>query len=210
MMKAIIYGTTGQCRVNYEILHDNLYEVVALVSDDIKAKNPLPIDIPLFLGLAGLCDFIKGLGQKLHYNIAIGNPHGQERVKIAEALFREGLEPARCQAQYYRNRGPAVDNTVQVMPGVTIMPGCILDDHIILNTGCQIDHDCKLEDGVEICPGAILCGEILVKKYATIGAGAVVLPRITIGSNAMVGAGSVVTKDVMDGRTVYGNPAVEH
>lgn len=210
MNKTIIYGTTGQCLVNYYILKQNCYDIVVLVSDNVKATNPLPISIPTVYGVNGLRFYIKEHGQKLHYNIAIGNPHGQERVKIAETLYQQGLDPARCQAQWTRFDNLELDITVQVMPRVTIMPGCCFFDHIILNTGCQIDHECTIETGVEICPGAILCGNVKVKKYATIGAGAVVLPRITIGSSAMVGAGSIVTKDVMDGRTVYGNPAVEH
>jgi acetyltransferase-like isoleucine patch superfamily enzyme len=40
-----------------------------------------------------------------------------------------------------------------------------------------------------------------------IGAGAVVLPRLKIGRDVVVGAGAVVTRDIPDGKIVYGVPA---
>lgn len=52
-----------------------------------------------------------------------------------------------------------------------------------------------------------LVGPILVKYGASIGAGAVVLPNVVIGRFALVGAGAVVTKDVPDHGLVVGNPA---
>lgn len=42
---------------------------------------------------------------------------------------------------------------------------------------------------------------------AKIGANATLLPGIVVGRNSLVGAGSVVTKDVPDGKVVFGNPA---
>ena len=49
--------------------------------------------------------------------------------------------------------------------------------------------------------------QTLIKKGAVIGSNVTLLP-IIIGENAIVGAGAVVTRDVPDGCTVVGNPAM--
>jgi len=51
-------------------------------------------------------------------------------------------------------------------------------------------------------------GNTIIKKGAAIGAGVIVLPDIVIGKFAMIGAGSVVTKNVPDYTLYFGNPAV--
>jgi acetyltransferase-like isoleucine patch superfamily enzyme len=48
---------------------------------------------------------------------------------------------------------------------------------------------------------------VTVGDDTLIGIGAIVLPRIRIGRHVIVGAGAVVTRDVPDGKVVYGNPA---
>tara|TARA_A100001011_G_scaffold397646_1_gene499346 strand:+ start:8535 stop:8993 length:459 start_codon:yes stop_codon:yes gene_type:complete len=47
----------------------------------------------------------------------------------------------------------------------------------------------------------------VVNEGASIGSGSTILSGVSIGKNALIGAGSVVTKDIPDGKTVYGNPA---
>jgi acetyltransferase-like isoleucine patch superfamily enzyme len=54
----------------------------------------------------------------------------------------------------------------------------------------------------------VLAGNVYVGECTHIGIGASVLPGIRIGKNCIVGAGAVVTKDVADGTTVVGVPAV--
>ena len=57
-------------------------------------------------------------------------------------------------------------------------------------------------------PGAVLTGRVVVDDFATIGANATVLPSVRVGRSAVIGAGAVVTKDVPNGITVKGVPAV--
>ncbi len=47
----------------------------------------------------------------------------------------------------------------------------------------------------------------IVNEGASIGSGSTILSGVSIGKNVLIGAGSVVTKDIPDGKTVYGNPA---
>ena len=78
----------------------------------------------------------------------------------------------------------------------------------ILNTRSVVDHDNQIGKCVHVAPGAVLCGYVAVGSESWIGAGSVVRDHLVIGSRVMVGAGSVVIKNVPDGLTVYGNPAI--
>ena len=51
-------------------------------------------------------------------------------------------------------------------------------------------------------------GEVLIKKFAIIGANSVILPDIEIGEGAAVGAGSVVTKSLEPWGIYIGNKKI--
>jgi sugar O-acyltransferase (sialic acid O-acetyltransferase NeuD family) len=85
---------------------------------------------------------------------------------------------------------------------VTIGDGCII------NTGAIVDHECHLKNGVHISPRAVLCGGVQVGERTWIGAGTVIKEGVVIGSDVLIGAGSVVLKDIPDGVTCWGAPAV--
>jgi len=78
----------------------------------------------------------------------------------------------------------------------------------ILNTACTIDHHARIDDFVHVAPGVHLGGDVSVGAGTLLGIGAVVLPGVSIGRGAVVGAGAVVTRDVADGATVVGVPAI--
>lgn len=52
-------------------------------------------------------------------------------------------------------------------------------------------------------------GGITIESDAWIGAGAIIFPGIRIGRMAIIGAGAVIRKDVQEGATMVGNPAIE-
>lgn len=102
--------------------------------------------------------------------------------------------------------------------------GAVIGDRVTLKCGNYIWSGVTLEDDVFIGPNVTFTNDKYPKsrnrdfqllrthvgKGAAIGGGAVILPGIKIGAGAIVGAGAVVTKDVADGVTVTGNPAVVH
>jgi len=55
----------------------------------------------------------------------------------------------------------------------------------------------------------LLCGYVEVGDGARINPGSTIKNRVKIGSYAVVGIGSLVMKDVPDGVTVVGRPAIE-
>ncbi len=93
------------------------------------------------------------------------------------------------------------------MANASICAEAVIDEACIINTAATVDHECMLGKGVHVAPGATLCGCVAVGDYTMIGAGAVVLPRLKIGRDVVVGAGAVVTRDIPDGKIVYGVPA---
>ncbi|MCY3694054.1 MAG: bifunctional UDP-N-acetylglucosamine diphosphorylase/glucosamine-1-phosphate N-acetyltransferase GlmU [Chloroflexi bacterium] len=96
---------------------------------------------------------------------------------------------------------------------------CVEVKNSRIGAGALIGHLCYVGDA-DVGPnsvigaGAITCNFDGVEKHRTlIGSGAFIgsnvslIAPIRVGEKAVVGAGSVVTRDVPEGKTVYGNPA---
>ena len=83
-------------------------------------------------------------------------------------------------------------------------PGVMLDNLV------QVGHNCRLDQG------ALLCGQVGLAGSVTVGQGAVLAGQVgvadhrKVGAGAVVGAQSGVARDVPDGETVMGYPAVGH
>lgn len=107
-----------------------------------------------------------------------------------------------------------------ISPFASIAPGCVVfagavinvDANVgrscIVNSGAVVEHDCCLHDGVHLSPNAAISGQTEVGECSWIGVGAVTRQSIFIGYDVVVGAGSVIVKNVPNGVTVVGNPAV--
>jgi serine O-acetyltransferase len=96
-------------------------------------------------------------------------------------------------------------------------------------TGAEIDLSCNIggglliphPNGIVIHPDSIigvnclifqqvtLAGVVELGYHVDIGAGAKLIGPLKIGNNVRIGANAVVTKDVSDGVTVAGIPAIE-
>lgn len=83
----------------------------------------------------------------------------------------------------------------------------LLGAHIIINMGTTIGHDVQIGSFTTISSHVDVCGRAKIGEGVFIGSSAVVLPGIKIGDGATIGAGAIVTADVLDGATVFGNPA---
>lgn len=203
----VIWGAADQCRVNYFILKQLGYEVVAFIDDTEGLKSPFET-IPLYKGWPGLEEVLRHFGTELSFVIAIGNPYGHVRVRFHQLLKQRGLTPLTFADPTSLLCGSSkFGEGLQVMPQAVVHNQATVGDQCILNTRCLVEHDCLLEAGVEIAPGAVLCGRVRVGRYSWIGANATIRPRINIGENSIVGAGAVVVKDVPANVVVAGVPA---
>jgi len=193
----LLYGAGGHGLVISEILELNHCELIGFIDDQRAGtlRNGYKVFnvAPHFLNLAGV-----------KYLLSIGNNYIRKKID-QQYQFSYGLaiHPS------------AVISTRSILDvGTVVMAGACVNTlvrtgrHCILNTRCSVDHECTLEDYVHISPGAVLAGNVYVGECTHIGIGASVLPGIRIGKNCIVGAGAVVTKDVADGTTVVGVPAV--
>jgi sugar O-acyltransferase (sialic acid O-acetyltransferase NeuD family) len=204
MSNIIIYGGTGQAIVDRPILEDAGHVVVAIFDDTLGIVSPFA-DIPVHPGreLAGYAS-----GKNIYAVIAIGNPHGRERVDISCVAIGYGIYPIDCISKHSVVRCKLQFGAgAQIMDGAIIQPETLIGYQVIVNTRASIDHECIIGDGCEVGPGATLCGNVTMEKYSWVGAGATILPRITIGEGAIVGAGAVVTHDVSAYTVVVGCPA---
>jgi sugar O-acyltransferase (sialic acid O-acetyltransferase NeuD family) len=206
--KVILYGGTGQAKVVRPIMEYYGSKVVAVFDDTPDLPSPFP-DVDLYCGWENFQRWICSQDRsQIGFCVAIGNPHGRERLRLHERLTREGLNPvtiAHPTAWIASNAVIGVGS--QILAGSIIAPETRIHRCCIINTKASVDHECVLEDGVEVAPGATLCGLVYAGVNAWICAGATVLPRIRIGPDAIVGAGAVVLRDVPTGVTVAGVPA---
>ncbi len=118
-----------------------------------------------------------------------------------------------------------------VAPGVAIGRNCVvhehavligdvtLDDNVDVHVGAQILGPVHVEQSVTIGAGAVVgveppsggqsndAGQVIVRRFASIGVNATVLPGVVVGRRAVVEAGSVVKQSVPANAIVSGNPA---
>ena len=169
--------------------------------------------------IAGLLDSEASRTGELVSGIAIlGNDD------LAPALFNQGIRAAFIVCLCLRNLGfelpvlihpsasVGLDTNIGsgtcIMPGAIVNPGVSIGECAIINSGAIIEHDCHISDFSHISPGAVLGGSVWVGEAAHVGIGAVIRQGIHIGNNAVIGAGAVVVRDVPNGTTVTGVPAI--
>lgn len=132
---------------------------------------------------------------------------------------------ARCEAESV-GAGSRILAYVRVGPGTAIGESCTLHEHAVLlgaiklegdvtvQTGAQLTGRVHVEQGATIGASAVLAGEaagkhdeIVVRRFASVGANATVLPGVVIGRRAVVEPGSVVAQNVPANAIVAGSPA---
>lgn len=206
--RVILWGATGHAKVLRELLQYSDWEVAAVFDNDTSVQPPFG-DVPLYYGVDGFLKWRREhAGESTWFLVAIGGAKGRDRVEIQKFLERQGLMPATAiHPTSFVAADVTVPNGCQILAHATVCSAVRLGEACILNTSCSVDHECYLGAGAHIAPGAVLSGLVAVGSYSFVGTGAVVLPRLKIGVNVIVGAGSIVTKDVPDGKVVYGNPA---
>jgi sugar O-acyltransferase (sialic acid O-acetyltransferase NeuD family) len=213
MLKPIIFwGASGQAKVLHEFIGSAGYELVALFENDPEASSPFP-GVPLYFGTEGFARWEKERGDVATADparclVAIGGSRGRTRLEIQRFLEAHGIEPAvAIHPTAFVAVNAVVSKGSQILANASVCAEAVLGEGCIINTASSVDHESVLGDGVHVAPGATLAGCVSVGAHSLIGPGAVILPRIRVGRDCIVGAGAVVTKDVPDGKVVYGNPA---
>lgn len=83
----------------------------------------------------------------------------------------------------------------------------IIEDHVKIDARCHIAHNDIIKRGVMITGGVGIAGSVTVEEDAWIGPNSTINNGLIIGRNSFVGIASVVTKNVPEGKAVFGVPA---
>jgi UDP-3-O-[3-hydroxymyristoyl] glucosamine N-acyltransferase len=108
--------------------------------------------------------------------------------------------------------GVIIEDNVRIGAGAMIQRG--YHDNTIIGARSQIDinvhigHDCKIGRDVFVAPTTVIAGVVTIGDFCYFGVGTVIRDNITIGKKVTVGMGAVVTRDIPDGWTVVGSPAM--
>jgi len=106
-----------------------------------------------------------------------------------------------------------IEDDVEIGSNASIMRGSMGDT--VIGQGTKIGHLCTIGHRVVIgkhcliVVHSMLGGSCRIGDYAEVWLGACIRNGVKIGKNAVVGMGAVVTKDVGDGKVVFGVPAKE-
>lgn len=96
----------------------------------------------------------------------------------------------------------------QVLAGAIVNTGAVVGDDAVINSGAIVEHDARVGAHAHLSPGAVLAGDVVVGDRSHIGLGARVLQGVAIGTDCTIAAGAVVTRNIEDGMTAIGVPAV--
>jgi sugar O-acyltransferase (sialic acid O-acetyltransferase NeuD family) len=95
-----------------------------------------------------------------------------------------------------------------VCPRAFIGPSAEIGRAVTVNGGTKLGHDVRIGDYSSLMVDITVGGHSEIGAGVYIGSGVTIIPSRKIRDRARVGAGSVVIRNVPEGQSVFGNPAV--
>ena len=178
------------------------WDIFGFLDDEPNVIADFDISVPLLGSIAG-----HQPQEDEVFVCAVGHPKTKQR--ICEKLLSQGAVFVSI-----------VHPSVYVGPRVVIGRGCILapyamftsdivlGDFVIVNCFSGCGHDVTMGAYSTMSAHCDVTGFCQLGNGVFMGTHASILPGKKIGEFAVIGAGAVVIRNVPDGATVYGNPAV--
>ncbi|WP_432734421.1 acetyltransferase [Maridesulfovibrio sp. FT414] len=203
MKKIIIMGAGGHGQVVADaLLQMQGAEPVAFLDENPDVVGTEVMDIPVPGGNSAI-------NEVEHDGIVIALGSNSLRKKIFNELCSAGenlftvIHPSAVIAPNVK-----IGSGCMILAGAVINTGAEIKDNTIINTNATVEHHNIIGPHAHIAPGSTLGGQVEVGEESMVGIGSTVLPRLKIGKQAMLGGGSTAIKDVEDGMTVVGVPAI--
>ena len=108
-----------------------------------------------------------------------------------------------------------INNTASIGEGSIITAYSIISDHVEVGRHVAIQsfsvlgHDAKIGDYSSIGAYVFMGGYTETGELSTMYTKSSIIPHKSVGNGSVVGFGSVVMRNVPDGMSVFGNPAVK-
>lgn len=214
--RVIMVGVGGLGRQMLDILRDALDSgmdkrlSIAGVVDDGPSQIDLERLNRCFPGtpyLGTVTEWLESASEPHHYIIGIGS--GEARRKIDASLAAAGHE-----AMTLVHPTASVSRDAQLGPGTMVGHMSVIDTNVVtgrcvhVGANVMVGHDVVAEDYANINSSTQVSGNVRVGESAWVGAGSSIRQGLRIGAYSTVGLGAAVVKDVPEGITVTGVPAV--
>ena len=214
-MSQAIYGVYGASGFGKEIMPLLRHQVgsnydLFFVDDSIEDGSNISLN-----GHIGISfnDFLAIDTKEKYIAIAIADS------KIRQSLLIKCLDVNIKIINIIANNVITLDN-VKFGQGLILCPFVTLTSNITIGTSFHaniysyVAHDCIIGNYVTFAPSVKCNGNVVIGDNAYIGTGVIIKQGkinkpLRIGKGSIVSAGSFVTKNVPDGMTVFGNPAIE-
>lgn len=105
------------------------------------------------------------------------------------------------------SRHATIGRGVALWPGVRVMAGARIGDHVLVLANSAIHHDAEIGARTLVGGGVTIAGGCRVGEDCFIGAASSLRDGIAIGGGAVVGMAANVIQAVRAGAVVAGNPA---
>lgn len=84
-----------------------------------------------------------------------------------------------------------IGSGVQLLNGVTVQAGAIIQDDTIINTRAIVEHDCLVGSASHLAPNSTMCGGVRTGKNVFIGSNATILPGHILADAEIIPAGCI-------------------
>jgi len=207
MKNLLIIGASGFGRDIYDMAIESIgygtdFQIKGFLDIDVDALK----DYPYYPNVISSEDDYQ-IQEDDVFVCALGDVHLKK--KVTEKMLNRG-------AEFHT----LIHKTAHVSPSAIIGKGCIIeysvyigsyacvDCHCLIQNFAIIGHDVKIGsytrlDGNVLCVGGVKIGNNVILHSAS-----VINHKVVVKDNAIVGACSFVIRNVKEGTTVCGNPAI--